>query len=898
MTDFEYQKENIIPLPQGRSAAVLSALYAKDSVINRNHETNSPNDTHSSDKESDSLTGKEIREIRRKEFENELKNIEEVDDPLNTYFVYILWLQDNYPSGNDTETGLLSLLETVLKKYQGDPRYLNDSRYLRLWFLYAHYSQEPIEIFKFLSINDIGQNLSTYYEEYALFMETQNKYKEANEIYTLGINRKAQPIERLKKRYIEFQKRMILSVNKPADEIDSPKQDKVRSNFLNMKSKSQTKRIPLQVKHVSSTATQFADQNRNPNIGQGNNNNNSNNASNTSFIIFEDKDNPDIDIKDELFGGQQDQQHPKEIFTSDSPQKLTRQGSLVLPSTEFTNEWTELGSHQLRRKENVKELESWNNVTLPQKASLITNHLSHGHRQAPVSFKVYEDPIEPEPKSDSEHTKTRPEMKTPTKTDNTPNITNKPLSNGGIINSNERHNSVEVHRCLMNMIYALSVNNLYKEIIKEKERVLIRKRAGLRSERMSETLKKLDEKTFNKIKKNIDWSYDPEKSEYYNNFECRNVSEFSIEEIRAKYYEKGRTKKKSREDEEEEEEKENDKGQGNDNKNSSSSNLKQHQQQRQQQQQQQQQHLHHHHSNLSPPSSNSSNSSQPTSSVTNLPPHKKNKILTQTYHRHHDYLSYSINDAMDIQTSNLTSYSASLSSHTHTPLSDEMKGIVDNYKGDILQDEEEEEKDDTRYTVKQDLRIFIPHDLSSEKLSPQSIPRTCLNASIINKQHIDSNKTKNTSSLSTRHPPSSSSIFTSATPSSSSPSTLPTDPSLLNEPHTPTSQTFHRFTTLSSTPLANSNSNLSMNTTDSDNPTTTTIDLDPFSRHESFHSKNSPTVTINTRNACAAIYEWFNEPCDVETMDNLYIDHTLSNSDIDNTFFLKNRQHRQDKSSS
>jgi len=121
------------------------------------------------------LTGKELREIRKKEFENELKDIDEVDDPLDTYFKYINWIQENYPTGNDTETGLLSLLETVLKKYQSDPRYLNDGRYLRLWFLYAHYSQEPIEIFKFLSVNDIGQNLSTYYEEYALFMETQNK---------------------------------------------------------------------------------------------------------------------------------------------------------------------------------------------------------------------------------------------------------------------------------------------------------------------------------------------------------------------------------------------------------------------------------------------------------------------------------------------------------------------------------------------------------------------------------------------------------------------------------------------------------------------------------------------------------------------------------------------------
>jgi len=40
MTDFEYQKENIIPLPQGRSATVLSALYAKDSVIKNKHGKN------------------------------------------------------------------------------------------------------------------------------------------------------------------------------------------------------------------------------------------------------------------------------------------------------------------------------------------------------------------------------------------------------------------------------------------------------------------------------------------------------------------------------------------------------------------------------------------------------------------------------------------------------------------------------------------------------------------------------------------------------------------------------------------------------------------------------------------------------------------------------------------
>jgi len=307
---------------------------------------------------------------------------------------------------------------------------------------------------------------------------------------------------------------MILSVNKPADDTDSPKQEQVKSNLLNMKSRNQTKRIPLQVKHVSSTATQFSDQNQNPNIGAGNNN------SNTSFTIFEDKESPVTDIKDELFGGQNDHQNPKEIFSSEPP-KITREGSLVLPTADQTNEWTELGSHHLRRKENIKELESWNNVTLPQKASLINSRLSHGSHQSPVSFKIYEDPIEPEYSS--------PQSKTPSKKVNTPKV-NIPQNTN--TNSHEKPKNVEVHRCLMNMIYSLSINNLYKEIVKEKERILVRKRAGLRNERMNENLKKLDERTFNKIKKNIDWSYDPEKNNYYNSFECKNVSEFSIEEIR------------------------------------------------------------------------------------------------------------------------------------------------------------------------------------------------------------------------------------------------------------------------------------------------------------------------------------------------------------------------------
>jgi len=969
MTDFEYQKENIVPLPQGRSAKILSALYAKDSVIDKIH------DEETSKKETDSLTGKELREIRKKEFENELKDIDEVDDPLDTYFKYINWIQENYPTGNDTETGLLSLLETVLKKYQSDPRYLNDGRYLRLWFLYAHYSQEPIEIFKFLSVNDIGQNLSTYYEEYALFMETQNKYKEANEIYTLGINRKAQPIERLRKRYIEFQKRMILSVNKPADEIDSPSKDdhQVKSSFLNTKNSSHTKRIPLQVKRVSSTATDFShinDQNRNPNIGNDNN---------ASFTIFEDKEKPK-DIKDELFGSHQEQKNQKDVFSSEHS-KHTPKGNLLVPSADETNEWHELGTHNLRRKENIRELESWRNVTIPQKTSLINRRFLNGSNgsQSPVSFTVFEDPVEPE-------------IKTPTTTlqDNIYQSTN--------TNCNEKPKSNEVYRCLMNMIYAQSINNLYKEIVKEKERIITRKRAGLRNERMNENLRKLDEKTFNKIKRNIDWSYDPQKNNHYNSFECKSISEFSIEEIRAKYHEKGQLKKHR----EEEVLIETTSIQTIPSHSlissslspspspilSSSSSSKNNK-----------------NTPLKSKSSPSSHSSKDGSVTNRSPPLKKYKSLTEISIPPNTIHSIS-NINANVNVNNTPKNKAKMkiqSNNTHNEEDKENQMKADPYtyneydSNNNNNNEREEEDEETRYTVKQDLKLFIPHDLSTETFSPPSIPRTRL----LTKKALNSRSPSTTLSGGRNHKSPSSiprlrhapgtlkallkakttrtstilsstskSITTIKTPVKSnnltinSPTLLQSTPSRISSKsnsnssvtllgyssRTPTPHSSNRILTKStsisttSSPYAStSSSSKSKNKT---NPNSTSIIssspssssasilkvysntdykspytpiasklrppmvsspspfisstpthsnskekvMDPFGRHESFHLKNSPTVTIYTKNAYAVVNEWFNEPCDEENMDNLYMENTISGSDIDNTFFLKKKK--------
>ncbi|KAG4101314.1 hypothetical protein H8356DRAFT_1074726 [Neocallimastix lanati (nom. inval.)] len=697
---------------------------------------------------------------------------------------------------------------------------------------------------------------------------------------------------------------MILSVNQAAEDMDSPYKDshKVKSSFLNSKTKSHTKRIPLQVKHVSSTASDFSyinDQNRNPNVGS---------ANNISFTIFEDKDNPK-DIKDELFGNHQKQQNQKDVFSSSEHSKHTPRRSLVLPSADETNEWTELGTRHLRRKENIRELESWKNVTIPQKASLVNSRFLNLNGGSPVSFKIYEDPEEPE------HSGSEMKTPTPAKQDNN----HQPLKT----NNNEKSKSIDVHRCMMNMIYSLSITNLYKEIVKEKERILSRKRAGLRNERMNENLRKLDEKIFNRIKKNIDWSYNPQKNDYYNSFECKKISEFSIEEIRARYYEEGRTKNHR-----EEEEKEVIGESSSINKIYSNSNSSTP------------------YKNIHTPSKSIlSLHHEKDDSVTNrTPPFKKSKSLSEMNNSSTVNSNTNCNNNnnnnnvnINIKSSNLKNndimknHTNSYGQHDEENKENQMKeDLHDNFEKD------EDEGEETRYTVKQDLKLFIPHDLSSETFSPPSIPRTQL----LTKNALNANISSSSSSPSPSQPHTTkflqkliqekstttstsqkaiataytmkttaySSSTINSTPKNkmilstpkklnlTSPSLLQSTPSRISSKSNSSSSTtlLDYSSHITTTPVSNSNRpffrmvdspSTYINTTPSNSGKKDNI----LSRQDTFHIRNSPTVTIYTKNAYAVVNEWFNEPCDEENMNNLYRDHTLTISDIDNTFFLKKK---------
>ncbi|KAM9917890.1 hypothetical protein OXX59_009041 [Metschnikowia pulcherrima] len=177
----EKEKENIKPLIFGRSVSKLG-----NALI----ETRGPTAISK----------------QRDKFEKNLQ-CDELDDPLQVYIDYIAWTHNHFPQGANTGSGLLQLLERCTSCFRDTPHYKNDPRYLKIWLEYAEYSDAPRDIFVYLAKKGIGQELALYYEQFASFLEARGLRADAREVYEIGIERNAWPINRLKRSLIHFETR-------------------------------------------------------------------------------------------------------------------------------------------------------------------------------------------------------------------------------------------------------------------------------------------------------------------------------------------------------------------------------------------------------------------------------------------------------------------------------------------------------------------------------------------------------------------------------------------------------------------------------------------------------------------------------------------------------------------
>lgn len=201
----EAQKENIQSLPGGRSAKKLSELYSLSPL----HQLATPTPSNT----------KNVHDCIRAEFEAEIQNISESDDPLEVFDRYIGWTLDAYPSAQATpQSQLHLLLERATKAFITTAQYKNDPRYLRIWMHYIHlFSDSPRETYMFLSRHGIGEGLALFYEEYAAWLEGAGRWAQAEEVYKLGIQRESRPVQRLMRKFKEFEERLA---HQPAHAIE------------------------------------------------------------------------------------------------------------------------------------------------------------------------------------------------------------------------------------------------------------------------------------------------------------------------------------------------------------------------------------------------------------------------------------------------------------------------------------------------------------------------------------------------------------------------------------------------------------------------------------------------------------------------------------------------------
>lgn len=172
----EPHKENIQPLPGGRPALKLGAALSAPRLA---------------------------METERARLERSL-TADDLDDPLQAYLDYLEWTHCHFPQGNNTDSGLLALLERCTLHFRDTDYYKNDPRYLKVWLEYVGYSDQPRDIFVYLAKKRIGLQLALYYEEFARFLEAQGHTGDARTVFEIGLERHARPEARLRRNFARF----------------------------------------------------------------------------------------------------------------------------------------------------------------------------------------------------------------------------------------------------------------------------------------------------------------------------------------------------------------------------------------------------------------------------------------------------------------------------------------------------------------------------------------------------------------------------------------------------------------------------------------------------------------------------------------------------------------------
>ncbi|GAX83349.1 hypothetical protein CEUSTIGMA_g10774.t1 [Chlamydomonas eustigma] len=188
---WEESKENFVPVRQGRTKATLLEVLDNPDLVSRQE-----------------------LDRRKTELRQDIQDYAG-DDPIEPWLKLVKWTQEHM-CGNKAE--LQRTLEMCTKELMKFKKYKSDVRFLRLWIHYADCLSDPADIFALLRENRIGDEYALFYEAHGAYYELRGNTTAADDIYNEGIKRCAKPLDRLKQKYMAFQKRMAQRIQRRIQE--------------------------------------------------------------------------------------------------------------------------------------------------------------------------------------------------------------------------------------------------------------------------------------------------------------------------------------------------------------------------------------------------------------------------------------------------------------------------------------------------------------------------------------------------------------------------------------------------------------------------------------------------------------------------------------------------------
>ncbi|CAJ1966981.1 unnamed protein product [Cylindrotheca closterium] len=266
-TEWEQSKENAAPLRRGRKVETLAPKAF--GISNRDK------------------TERVIDKFERLVRPSEDPDVTEMEnDPLEHWLSYIKFYQESFPSDTHEQFLLMERCTRALIKMR---QYANDDRFIGVCAKYADKTKEPMIVFKYLHQEKIGTESALLWIAWAFVAERNNDFQFAEQIFKKGISKNAQPLQLLKTRHRQFERRMSrnwMNSSQQSDQIDDEDDDTERRSVLG--GTSRPRRGTSMMRQTERTRTFGVRQNRRST--RQTSNANSNTSTTNDFSVFEDEE--------------------------------------------------------------------------------------------------------------------------------------------------------------------------------------------------------------------------------------------------------------------------------------------------------------------------------------------------------------------------------------------------------------------------------------------------------------------------------------------------------------------------------------------------------------------------------------------------------------------------------